>query len=191
MSKTSASLLERLADREDSGAWRRLDAIYAPLIRGWLGRQGVPAHDLDDLTQDVLGVVLRELPDFRHNGRPGAFRAWLRAIATNCLRRAWRDRRRHAGWVDLGPLLDQLEDPASGPSRHWDREHDRHVLDRLLEAIEPEFRPASWAAFRRLALEGAPAREVADELGMSANAALIARSRILRRLREMSAGLLD
>ena len=88
-------------------------------------------------------------------------------------------------------MLDQLEDPASGPSRLWEHEHDRHVLDRLLEAIEADFRPASWAAFRRLALEGAPAKQVADELGVSVNAVLIARSRILQRLREVSAGLLS
>jgi len=191
MSGTSASLLERLADRDDSEAWRRLVDLYTPLIRGWLGRNGLPASDADDVTQDVLGVVARELPAFRHNGRVGAFRAWLRAIATNCLRRAWRERRRRRDWGDLGPLLEQLEDPASDLSRIWEREHDRHVLDRMLAAIEPDFRPETWAAFRRLALDGLPAREVAGELGVTPNAVLIARSRVLRRLRELSAGLLD
>ncbi len=191
MSGTSASLLERLFDREDSEAWRRLVDLYTPLIRGWMGRNGVPASDADDVTQDVLGVVARELPGFRHNGRVGAFRAWLRAITTNCLRRAWREQRRRRDWGDFGPLLEQLEDPCSDPSRLWDREHDRQVLDRMLSAIEPDFRPETWAAFRRLALEGATAREVADELGVTSNAVLIAKSRVLHRLRELSAGLLD
>ena len=36
--------------------------------------------DVDDLVQEVLAVVLRELPQFEHNGRTGAFRRWLRTI---------------------------------------------------------------------------------------------------------------
>src|SRR5205823_9698156 len=40
-------------------------------------------------------------------------------------------------------ILDQLADPGSALSRIWDEEHDRHVLHRLLELIEPEFEPAT------------------------------------------------
>ena len=131
MAETSATLLERLNDRSDSVAWRRLVDLYSPLIKAWLRQHGVSASDAEDLTQDVLGVVVREVARFRHNGRVGAFRTWLRAITTNCLRRSWRSRRRRveaASPPDLVALLDQLEDPASDLSRRWDREHDQHVL---------------------------------------------------------------
>ncbi|MBV8556257.1 MAG: sigma-70 family RNA polymerase sigma factor, partial [Planctomycetaceae bacterium] len=74
MSDTSPSLLERLHDQSDSEAWERMVAIYTPLIRGWLQRYNLSGADADDLTQDVLGVVVRELPSFRHNQRRGAFR---------------------------------------------------------------------------------------------------------------------
>jgi len=191
MPETSASLLDRLADRGDDAAWRRLLDLYTPLIRGWLRRQDVPPGEADDLTQEVLAVVVRELPEFRHNRRAGAFRAWLRAITTNCLRRAWRARDARPGRADLGPLLDRLEDPASDPSRAWDREHDRHVLAHLLAGLKPDFQPGTWAAFRRTALDGAPTAAVAAELGVTVNAVLIARSRVVQRLRQLSAGLLD
>ena len=191
MSETSASLLDRLGDRADAEAWGRLVELYTPLIRGWLRRQGLPEADVDDLAQDVLGIVVRELPEFRHNHRVGAFRAWLRVITTNCLRQAWRARKHRPAWGELGSVLDQLEDPASTQSRLWDREHDRHVLDRLLAALEPDFRPATWAAFRRVALEGAEPELAAAELGLTVNAVLIAKSRVLQRLRQLSAGLLD
>ena len=147
MAETSATLLERLNDRSDSVAWRRLVDLYTPLIHAWLRRQGVPAEDADDLTQDVLGIVVREVSGFRHNGRVGAFRTWLRTITINCLRQSWRSRRVRGQMTrspDLDSALDQLEDPASDLSRRWDREHDEFVLHRLLDLIEPEFRPATW-----------------------------------------------
>jgi RNA polymerase sigma-70 factor (ECF subfamily) len=88
-------------------------------------------------------------------------------------------------------MLDQLEDPSSDLSRRWDQEHDRHVLERLLELIEPDFRPDTWQAFRRQVVDGRSAENVAAELGMSVNAVLIAKSRALSRLRRDAQGLVD
>jgi RNA polymerase sigma-70 factor (ECF subfamily) len=187
-------LLERLRLHADSADWRRLVELYTPLIRSWLLREGVPAADADDLTQDVLGVVVRDLAGFRHNQRPGAFRAWLRAITVNRLRGYWRGRQ-HAPLVggdsDAARRLEQLEDPHSGLSRLWDQEHDRRVLARLMKLIEPEFPPAWWQAFRRHVVEAARASEVAQELGVSVNVVLLAKSRILKRLRQEAAGFVD
>jgi len=194
MAKTSATLLQRLNDRSDSVAWRRLIDLYSPLIKAWLRRHGVSAIDAEDLTQDVLGVVVREVARFRHNGRTGAFRTWLRAITVNCLRQSLRSRRLRApapGSPDIATALDQLEDPASDLSRHWDREHDQYVLDRLLELVEPEFAITTWQAFRRQVVDGMAAKAVAAELGMTVNAVLIAKSRVLSHLRHEAEGLVE
>jgi len=194
MADTPVSLLERLRLRPDADSWQRLVALYTPLIQDWLRRQGLRHADVDDLSQDVLGVLVRELPRFEHDGRPGAFRRWLRTVTVNRLRTFWRGRGRRPvapGGSDFGQVLDQLEDPASGLSALWEREHDRHVLRRLLELLEPEFEPATWRAFRLLVLEGRSTAAVAAELGLSANAVRIAKSRVLSRLRRESSGLVD
>ena len=67
----------------------------------------------------------------------------------------------------------------------------RHVARRLLELLEPEFTPPTWRAFQRQALDGATAARTAEELGLTVNAVLIAKSRVLQRLRAEAAGLLD
>lgn len=193
MSDTSASLLERARDAADADAWRRLVDLYTPLIRGWLHRQGVRHPNLEDLTQEVLAVLVRELPNFEYSRRPGAFRHWLRTVTVNRLRAFWRaeQTRTAAVGANLDHVLAELEDPHSAPSRLWDEEHDRHVLHRLLELIEPEFTPPTWEAFRRLVLQGQSAAAVAEALSLSVNAVLIAKSRVLRRLREEQRGLID
>jgi RNA polymerase sigma-70 factor (ECF subfamily) len=194
MAETSATLLERLIDRSDSVAWRRLVDLYTPLINAWLRRHGVSTADAEDLTQEVLEVVVREVARFRHNGRVGAFRTWLRTITINCLRQSLRSRRAQAkatGSSDITEMLNQLEDPASDLSRRWDKEHDEFVLQRLLDLIEPDFRPATWEAFRRQVVDGASAETVAAELGLTVNAVLIAKSRVLSHLRRNAAGLVD
>jgi RNA polymerase sigma-70 factor (ECF subfamily) len=192
--ETSISLLDRLREQPDSTGWQRLVDMYTPLIRGWLRRHGLPPQEADDLVQEVLTVVVRRLPEFRRAERTGAFRRWLRTITVNCLRDFWkrqRTRPRATGDSDFLHVLDQLEDPESALSRLWDEEHDRHVTQRLLEMIRPQFETSTWEAFQRVALHGVPPDQVAAELGMSVNAVFIAKSRVLCRLRQEGAGLID
>lgn len=191
MVETSFSLLERLRLSSDPAAWQRLVELYTPYIQGWLRRQSVQSADVEDLTQEVLRSVVRALPDFQHDLRRGAFRRWLRTITVNHLRSFWRARRPQTLSEEAGQLLDRLEDPASDLSRMWDEEHDRHVVRRLLELIQSEFEPNTWRAFHLVVLEGRSAGEAAAELGISANAARIAKSRVLARLRQESDGLID
>lgn len=194
MRHTSLSLLARLQQSPNSGSWDRLVALYEPLLRRWLARYDVQAHDADDLVQEVLLAVSRDLGAFEHNGRPGAFRAWLRVTLVHRVRNFWRARGRHEvadGGSQMDSRLTELEDPATALTQLWNREHDRHVLRRLLSSIEPGFSPSTWLAFRRLALEGARPQAVAQELAMSVNAVFIAKSRVLSRLRQEAEGLVE
>lgn len=187
MSETSASLLEDLREHADPRSWRRLMDIYWPLVYGWLRQRGLQHDDAEDLGQDVLHVLMRELPSFRYDRNRGSFRGWLRTITANRLRNFRRkDRARLVSLdgTDWSRLGGELEDPASQLSLQWDQEHDRFVARRLLEAIECEFEPTTWQAFRRVAYDGDKPAVVANDLGVSINAVFIAKSRVLRRLRD-------
>lgn len=194
MCETSASLLERLRGQPDRTDWQRWVDLYVPLLRGWLRQHGLQAADMDDLVQEVLAVVVRELPHFRHNRRTGAFRRWLRTILVHRLRDFWRARRsrpQSAGDSDLLRLIEQLSDPNDPLVRLWDEEHDRYVVRRLLERIEAEVAPSTWQAFRRVVIEERDEETVAGELGLSVNAVFIAKSRVLSRLRRAAGTFLD
>lgn len=193
MSDTPISLLERLQVRSDSHAWQRLMDVYEPMLRGWLRGYAFQPADVDDVVQEICAVLVRELPRFRHDGRQGAFRRWLHGMLVNRLRVFWRERRkRGVNGVDISEdFFNQLEDPQSSLSRLWEAQHDKHVAHRLLRTLQPEFEESTWRAFSMLVFEGKPAADVAEELGLSVNAVRLAKSRVLRRLRQESAGLID
>ena len=130
------------------------------------------------------------MPQFKHSGRTGAFRTWLRTVTVHRLRGYSRARRSRPDQA-VDEQLDHLADSGSDLARVWDKEHDEFILERLLELIEPEFTPAAWHAFHRQCVDGLTASQAAAELGVSANAVLIAKSRVLRRLRQEAAGLID
>jgi RNA polymerase sigma-70 factor (ECF subfamily) len=191
--ETSASLLDRLRTSPDEGAWRRLEDLYRPLIQRWLRRDATLGAEVEDIAQDVMGILVRELPGFRRR-RPGSFRRWLRTLTVHRLAAHYRARHRRPLALGATPEecpLAQLADPNSELSRLWDEEHDRHVLRRLMELIGPMFEPTTLAAFRRLAFDGVAPAQAAEELGLSLNAVLLAKSRVLSRLRQEAEGLID
>jgi len=158
-------------------------SLYRPLLTAWLRKYHVQDSDLDDLMQEVLIAVSKDVSTFQHNGRPGAFRAWLRSIMVNRLRNFWRSRGRQLqaqGGSDIQLRLAQLDDPSSEMSQLWNREHDLHVARRLLRQVESDFTQQTWAAFTKVGIEG-----------RRTNAVLIAKSRVLSRLRQEAAGLID
>src|SRR5262245_23466587 len=192
MNETRHSLLLR-AQAGEANAWKDLTDLYRPLIIGWLNRQGVPAVDLEDLSQDVLLSVVQHLPSFEHSGQRGAFRSWLRTIVCSRTIDYWRAARAGAPASGSGAAaaLQQIVDPDSEQNRRWDEEHDRYVLGCLLDLVEREFEPTTLRAFRRLALDGASGAEVAGELGLSVAAVYMAKSRVLQRIRQEAEGLID
>jgi RNA polymerase sigma-70 factor (ECF subfamily) len=184
MLTTHASLLERLRGPGQPEAWSRFVRLYTPLLYSWARAAGAADADAADLVQDVFVVLLEELPGFAYD-RHRSFRAWLRAVTLN----RWRDRCRRprpAGGEALEGVgtADPLE-------ALWEREYRRHLAARALEVMRAEFRHTTWRACWESVVEGRPAAEVAARLGLSENAVWIARSRVLRRLRQELAGLLE
>jgi RNA polymerase sigma-70 factor (ECF subfamily) len=193
MDHTSLSLLDRACRGESDESWRLLAEVYSPVLRRWLVRYDLQTADADDLVQDVLVVVSRDLAKFQHNGRPGAFRAWLKTILVNRLRNFWRSRNYRptaTGDSDFLRSLEELEDPRSELSQAWDREHDGQVIRLLTARVEGRFSESTQAAFRRIVFDEAAPEDVARELGLSLNAVVIAKCRVLKALRQEGRGLL-
>jgi RNA polymerase sigma-70 factor, ECF subfamily len=191
-SATPSSLLERLRSPNDEPAWGRLLELYGPTVEGWCRRAGLPAEDADDIRQEVFRAVARGIAAFRRDRPDGSFRGWLYAITRRRLLDHWRRAGRQpraAGGTDAQDRL--LELPAEEPPGSQDAAAAaRSVYLRCVELVRAEFEGRTWEAFWRATVDGRPPAEVAAELGMTPGAVYIAKSRVLKRLREEFAGLL-
>ena len=65
------------------------------------------------------------------------------------------------------------------------------LLHRAMELIKPEFEERTWKAFWRTTVDGLSAADAGAEVGLAANAVYQSKFRVLRRLRQEMAGLLD
>ncbi len=183
MDSTSASLLERVRQRDDAAAWTRFVELYTPVIYGWARRLGLQEADAADLVQDVFAVLVQKMADFQYD--PGqSFRAWLKTVALNKVR----ERARRAGAMRL---IDDQDLAARAEPSLWDEEFRRDLLQRALQVMRHDFQPVTWQACWAVVVERRPAAQVATDLGISVGAVYAARFRVLARLRQELAGMLD
>jgi len=188
MDSTSVSLLRRLREPQSDVAWQRFVELYAPLIFYWGRGKGLNATDAADLVQDVLTTLVVKLPEF--NLDPGGrFRGWLRTLVVN---RATDLRRRNSvrPMTGVDEVLDRLTVLDAG-DLFDSAEYVNVLVRRTLELLRGEILEQNWRAAWMQLIEGRSAAEVARELGVSLNAAYLAKSRLLSRLRVELAGLLD
>ncbi len=191
--ETSLSLLDRLRDSSNEQEWDLFVDLYRPFISRYLTGFSISVQDAEDVCQEALAATYRSLPAFRHNGRVGAFRRWLRIIVHQRALNFLRSRQHQPTLVGAtyeNPLS-SFEAVSNSLQENWEREHDQFILSRMLNLIESEFTKTTWTAFYRQVMTGENASDVSTALGISTNAALIAKSRVIRRLREISAGLVD
>jgi len=189
MTKTPTSLLERLREPFEPQAWERFVSLYAPLICAW-GRQiGLQEPDVADLVQEIFVKLVQILPTFTYDAHKGGFRRWLRTVTLN----TWRDHRKRRGDQPLPGNEEALAELAApnGLEAFWEAEYRLHLVNRAMGLMQADFQEATWKAFWEQVVVGRPAKAVAAELKISPGAAYAAKFRVLDRLREELAGLLE
>jgi len=188
-SSTSSTLLEQLrAGRPD--AWERFVRLYSPTVYRWCRRSGLAAEDAADVLQEVLSAVMRHLADFHRDRPDDSFGGWLAAITRNKVRDHYR--RRHGTAEAQGGTTAQrrmADIPAPSDSTEDsirpDAESEAWLARRVLELIRAEFEGRTWDAFWRTTVDEQPPADVAKDLQMSVAAVYTAKSRVLRRLRQV------
>ncbi len=190
---TDQSLLHRAKSNVNSDAWTTLITIYKPLIAGWVVRAGVEPQEVGDITQEVFRALSQDLPNFEHNGRKGAFRNWLKMTAIFRCRRYWAAKSKRVPTSSVAPseLLNELEEPNSPLSEQWNREHDEHVIEKLLEQVRAEFDSTTFRIFERYVLNEEQPKSLASEMGIDVGQVYKSKFRVMSRLRELARAIVD
>jgi RNA polymerase sigma-70 factor (ECF subfamily) len=189
--RTSPSLLAGVRIVEPA-AWDRFVSLYGPLVYHWCRSASLQDHDVEDVFQEVFQAVLVHIGEFRKEREGDTLRGWLFTITRNKIRdhfrRAGREPRGEGGTEAL-VRFSQIaapgrDEPPSRGEQDPETGAERALFRRALELIRGEFKEPTWQAFWRTVVDGRAAADVAAELGTTPGAVRVAKSRVLRRLRQ-------
>jgi RNA polymerase sigma-70 factor, ECF subfamily len=188
----SSSLLVRIR-AGDEGAWQRLTRLYEPLVDHWCRLSGLQEEDAAEVCQDVFRTAAESIADIRSGQKGESFRGWLR----DTTRGRVLDRLRRKHRLAQGPggseapgrpggTPDSLSEPGTSD------EADKLILiRRALDMVLAECEESTRRAFLRLVISEEQPSDVAQDLGMTADAVYVAKSQVLRRIREEFAEVVD
>lgn len=186
METTPITLLERIRKRDDSASWARFVDLYTPVIYGWARRIGLQESDSTDLVQDVFAILVQKMGEFQYDP-DRSFRAWLKTIALNLVRERQRQRKEiQLPDGDGRSLADSAESHL-----FWDADFRQALVRRALCVMQADFNPTTWKVCWLVVVENQPAAQVAAQFGLTVGAVYAARFRVLTRLRQELAGLLE
>src|SRR5262249_20122846 len=91
---TRRTLLSRLKRWDDQQSWQEFFNTYWKLIYHVALRAGLPEQEAQDVVQDTIISVARQIPNFRYDPTLGSFKGWLYLITqrriTDHLRKQYR-----------------------------------------------------------------------------------------------------
>jgi len=182
---TRTSLIERVRDLEDESGWEQFDAIYRPLLIQYARCRGLDADTAEEIAQECFEVIVRHIRGFR---RRRSFRAWLRRMVDNKVKRhvAMRQREHPAG----SGVLSQLSGAERSPREAWEYEWNRMHLLYCLARLRDDFASHTLEAFELYVLREMPVPRIGTALNMTPNQIYVAKSRVIRRLKERYASMM-
>lgn len=181
MRTTRASLLLRLKDHSDAQAWEEFYAVYSPLLYQYARARGLSREDSQEVRDQCLEVVVRKIGTFQYDRKKGGFKSWLRRVTANKVVDLLR--KRHERPARSGQLR-ALADPGPSPDQLWEQEWKRCHLKLCVEQVRSSVSGAYFKAFCLLLFDGCSVQDVCERLGMSADQVYLAKSRVLKRVRQ-------
>jgi RNA polymerase sigma-70 factor (ECF subfamily) len=152
---TRTTLLKRLKDWRDDASWRDFFEIYWKLIYGIAIKGGLTKEEAQDVVQETMFTVAKQMPNFKYDRKTGSFKSWL--LNTTRWRIADQFRKREtlafshslSEDADTGTrTADKVIDPASQDMNAlWDTEWEKNLLDVSIMKVKRRLDPQKYQIF--------------------------------------------
>ena len=186
MSATSMTLIGKAQDRDEQ-ACNDLCTLYLPNVRFWCGKYGVAKSDIEDVTQEVFRLVFRGIDRFEKSETQGSFRAWIWTVTRNRIRDYFKSashRMVASGGTEGHIQMNQIPESPPSPDDS-DFNENQSLTHQALGIVKNEVKEITFNAFWRSTVDNVAPHVVADELGISLDSVYQAKSRVLKRMREL------
>ena len=186
LQSTSLTLLEELRLGADPNAWELFSQLYRDPILHWAKLANLDEADAEDVTQEVLLTIYRNIRNFSR-AREGSFRRWIRRTLQMIIRRHLEIRR----GIPLDHLGEKALEVAGGDQFITAQDYYQRVMESAIHLLFREFEPMSWRLFLDTISTSTSVADLARIHNVSANSIYIARFRIINRLTQICGGLME
>jgi RNA polymerase sigma-70 factor (ECF subfamily) len=184
---TSITLLGRVRDLSDQQAWSDFVHRYTPRIFSWCKRFSLQDQDASDVTQQVLLKLVSSMQGFEYDPSRGSFRGWLKTVTSNAVRDMVRRKSSNVVTGEGAEVwLSRLVDDAAIASltAKIEEGYRQELLEEAENRVQLRVKPTTWEIYRLLTKQNVSAKEIAAKLNVKIGEVYVAKSRVIKMLRE-------
>ena len=160
-------MLERLKDLDDQESWQQFYTTYRKLIFSFAVKHGLTGTEAEEVVQETVITVARNLPEFRYDPQRCAFKTWLLNLTLWRIQDQLRKRRpetesihRKPGASDRTATVERVPGPeGEALMKIWDEEWRQHTVGFFAALICLSARRPAVAAARARTSEAHPPTE--------------------------------
>ena len=182
---TRYSLLSRLQNWDDQDSWKDFFDTYWRLIYSVAVKSGLTDSEAQDVVQETIISVAKDIHKFKRDRTLGSFKGWLRNITrwriSDQLRKRTRAGREIRTGAEASMQADvaEIPDPAGGELEAlWEQEWHSNLLETAISRVKPQVREEHFQIFDLYVLKHWPALKVAKTLGVSVGQVYLAKHRV-------------
>ena len=178
--KTRRSLILRARDASDQQAWMEFVKYYERFIFHVLNRMKVARSDSDDIVQNVLLKLWKNLGTYDHT--KSRFRTWLGVVVRNAVYDHFAETRHRRDLIEAEREAFELlqATPASEVEQRIEQEWADYVTRLALDRIRKLFSDEAVRSFT-MSLNGASTESIADAVGITVDSVYTLKSRVKAR----------
>ncbi len=185
---TRQSLIEKLQGSGSKDGWEEFYEAYAEMIFKLAVQKGLSPTEADDVVQETIISVYKQMPQFTYNPQQGSFKGWLYNLVQWRITDQFRKRtpespaRRenyHAPVPGRTATVERVADPNGNElEAEWDAQFQQTTVDKALLRLRRKVKTKHYQIFDLVFVQGRPIREVAASFGISAANVYLIRHRL-------------
>ena len=177
---TRYTLLNRALHTGDEEAWEELVEHYRRFIYYILNQLQVNPADLEDVSQQVLVSLTKDLSKF--DPSKGRFRSWLSTMIRNTAISHFRKQTSYQKRMDgLRAETDVAGQADSEIDAYIEQEWTTYIATQAMERVKSVFEGKAIEVFE-LGLDGLSASEIAEKTGLTVSSVYTLKKRVKKRL---------
>jgi len=184
---TRRSLLSRLRNHGDDDSWREFCETYWKLIYGLAIKSGLNDADAQEVVQDTIIAVARNVQGFRYNPDKGTFKGWLLNTSRWKINDQLRKKQRDAGFFaprsastsSRTSTIDRIPGSAGDDlDANWDRDFKKSQLEQAVRRVKAKVKAKQYQVFDLYVNREWSVQKVAKTLGISIGSVYLAKHRV-------------
>jgi RNA polymerase sigma-70 factor (ECF subfamily) len=189
---TRTTLLDRLKNWQDDSSWREFFDTYRKLIYGVAIKGGLTNEEAQDVVQETMVTVAKQMPNFKYDRKVGSFKSWL--LNTTRWRIADQFRKRgalsafHSSSDDADyktRIANKTIDPASQDMNAlWDAEWGKNLLEAAITKVKRRLDPQKYQIFDFCVNKEWTPKKVAETFSIPIAQVYLAKHRTTEMIRE-------